>query len=126
MVCRRHPALASPTSWRWGWGAGNAGGQALHSLFLLLKADTARAGSMSLSLISSLCLPLLQKSKATSVILSAPALLQRKGRERGLGFSPKPRGSGSERVRRAPAPNVPEKYEDGFLIGDPVQVVVIV
>lgn len=48
-----------------------------HLLFLLLKADTDSACSMSLSLISSRCFPLLQKSKATSVILSAPALLQK-------------------------------------------------
>lgn len=49
----------------------------LYLLFLLLKTDTARACSMSLSLISSLCFPLFQKSKATSVILSAPALLKK-------------------------------------------------
>lgn len=51
------------------------GGGLPYLLFLLLKTDTARAGSMSLSLISSLCFPLFQKSRATSVILSAPALL---------------------------------------------------
>lgn len=69
-----------------------------HLLFLLLKADTDSACSMSLSLISSRCFPLLQKSKATSVILSAPALLQNNSRESGLGFfPPKPPGWGSER-----------------------------
>lgn len=59
----------------------NLGRGLTNSLFLLLKADTDKAGSMSPSLISSLCLPLLQKSRATSVILSAPALLQSRCRE---------------------------------------------
>lgn len=42
------------------------------------------------------------------------------------GLSPKPTGSGSERFHRVPARNVPEEDEDGFLIGDPIHVVIIV
>lgn len=48
-----------------------------YSLFLLLKTDTDNAFWISVSCISSLVLPFLQKSSATSVIFSAPALLNK-------------------------------------------------
>lgn len=94
--------------------------QCPHLLFLLLKADTDKACSMSLSLISSLCFPLLQKSKATSVILSAPALLRDNSVNKDWGVSPETPGLGLSARQPCPGPDF-TKYEDGFLIGDPIR-----
>lgn len=96
-----------------------------HSLFLLLKTDTDRACSMSLSLMSSLCRPLRQKSRATSVILSAPALLQDvpAGRVTALLTHSE---EGPHACGLRPPGVLPEEYEDGLLIGDLVHHVVVV
>lgn len=95
-----------------------------YSLFLLLKTDTDNAFCTSVSCISSLFFPFLQKSNATSVIFSAPALLSKEktkivakgGFEKHCMY----------RTANLRSHFLPEEYEDGLSVRHPIQKLIVV
>lgn len=95
-----------------------------YSLFLLLKMDTDSAFWISVSCISSLVLPFLQKSSATSVIFSAPALLSKEKTKIVAG------GSFIRhqvyRTANLRSCFLPEEYEDGLSVRHPIQKLIVV
>lgn len=98
--------------------------QKLYSLFLLLKTDTDSAFCMSVSCISSLSFPFLQKSSATSVIFSAPALLRKeKTKVVAEGSFKRPCVPRTANPRSC---SLPEEYEDGLSVRHSIQKLIIV
>lgn len=93
-----------------------------YSLFLLLKTDTESAFCISVSSISSLVLPFLQKSSATSVIFSAPALLS-KEKTKIAGSFKRHRVYRTANLRSC---SLPEEYEDGLSVRHPIQKLIVV
>lgn len=95
-----------------------------YSLFLLLKTDTDSAFWISESCISSLVLPFLQKSSATSVIFSAPALLSKEKTKIVAGGSFKRHQV--YRTANLRSYFIPEEYEDGLPVRHPIQKLIVV
>lgn len=100
-----------------------------YSLFLLLKTDTESAFWISVSWISSLVLPFLQKSSATSVIFSAPALLKEKteivaeGSFKSWNCKVKSMKCTEQQPWEA---TLPEEDENGLSVGHPIQQLIVV